>query len=131
MMKAQENTMHSSLTTEQRQHIALALQARRLALQSDLAQHNNGLSRIDHAQEALAQGSDDFPQNAGEREVDMALTDMDLLELAAITRAEQHLQDANFGVCRDCAQAIPFERLCVEPQSLRCVACASIFERKL
>ncbi|MEO6854710.1 MAG: TraR/DksA C4-type zinc finger protein [Rhodoferax sp.] len=122
---------HTHLSTEQRHRIGQALQARRLALQRDLAQHNNGLSRVDHAQEALAQGSDDFPQNAGEREVDMALTDMDVQELAAITRAEQHLQDVNFGICVDCAQTIPFERLCVEPQSLRCVACASNFERKL
>ncbi|BDT67016.1 hypothetical protein os1_11830 [Comamonadaceae bacterium OS-1] len=123
--------MHNPLSPEQRHTIGMALQARRLALQSDLAQHHHGLSRVDHAQEALAQGSDDFAQNAGEREVDMALTDMDVQELAAITRAEQHLQDIHFGTCVDCAQPIPFERLCLEPQSLRCVACASIFERKL
>ncbi|WP_367849647.1 TraR/DksA family transcriptional regulator [Rhodoferax sp. WC2427] len=123
--------MHNHLSPEQLHTIGSALQARRLALQSDLAQHNNGQSRVDHAQDALAQGSDDFPQNAGEREVDMALTDMDVRELAAINRAEQHLQDTHFGTCVDCAQPIPFERLRVEPQSLRCVACASIFERKL
>lgn len=123
--------MHPHLSTEQRNTIGQALQARRLALQSDLAQHDNGLSRVDHAQEALAQSRDDFAQNTGERAVDIALTDMDMQELAAITRAEQHLQDDHFGICVDCAQAIPFERLCVEPQSLRCVACAAIFERKL
>jgi DnaK suppressor protein len=123
--------MHPHLSTEQRSTIGLALQARRLALQSDLEQHQGGLSRVEHAQEALAQGRDDFAQNTGEREVDMALTEMDMQELAAITWAEQHLQEDDFGVCVDCAKPIPFERLCVEPQSLRCVACASIFERKL
>ena len=123
--------MHPHLSTEQRHTIGQALQARRLSLQNDLAQHPNSVSSAGLAQEALAQGGDDFAQDTGEREVDRALTDMDMQELAAITRAEQHLQDDNFGICVDCAQPIPFERLRVEPQSLRCVACAAIFERKL
>lgn len=71
------------------------------------------------------------PQRVSEREVDLALSDMDLQELAAIRWARQHLQDEEYGLCVACGKAIPFDRLEIEPQASRCVACETIHEKEL
>jgi RNA polymerase-binding transcription factor DksA len=36
------------------------------------------------------------------------------------------LHDPAFGLCVDCGNAIPFDRLQAKPQALRCVACAAL-----
>ncbi len=119
------------LTSGQRAILAEKLQVRERALERQLDLHQEGLSRIEHAREALEQDGDDAPQRASEREVDLALSDMDLQELAAIRRARQHLQDEEYGLCVSCGNPIPFDRLEIEPQALRCVACESIHEKEL
>ena len=126
-----DKNMTTHLTTSQRTVLADGLQARRRALESELEAHQQGLSRVEHAREALAQDGDDAPQRVSDREVGMALSDIEQRELAAVIRAQQRVQDDNFGLCVDCARAIPFDRLSVEPYAERCVACESIHERNL
>lgn len=123
--------MSIHLTAGQRAILAGSLQARQQVLERQLELHQQGLSRIEHAREALEQDGDDAPQRASDREVDLALSDMDLEELEAIRRARQHLQDEAYGLCVSCGNAIPFDRLEIEPQALRCVACESIHEKEL
>jgi hypothetical protein len=43
---------------------------------------------------------------------------------------DRHATPCRQGGRIDCHIAIPFERLLLEPQSLRCAACQAIFERK-
>ena len=76
----------------------------------------------------LAQDADDAEQRASDREVDMALTDLDLRELDAVNGALLRLHDPAFGICVDCARAIPFDRLRIEPEALRCVPCETLHE---
>jgi DnaK suppressor protein len=87
--------------------------------------HQEGRSRIEHARDVLAQDYDDAPQRAMDREVDMALSDIDTQELVAVGRALKRVQDEDYGLCADCGGEIPFQRLKVEPHALRCVACES------
>jgi len=49
-------------------------------------------------------------------------------ELDQVSSALQRLQDPDFGFCKQCGVQIPFDRLKIEPQALRCVACESAAE---
>ena len=66
-----------------------------------------------------------------ERMVDLDLTDRDTAELGAVSRALLRLRQGGFGVCEDCGADIPFQRLQVEPQAARCVACEAAAEGRM
>jgi DnaK suppressor protein len=85
--------------------------------------HQEGRTRAEHARDVLLQDGDDAPQRDADREVDMALTDRDTAELAALQQALQRLQAGTYGRCHDCGADIPHARLLLEPQALRCVTC--------
>jgi DnaK suppressor protein len=76
----------------------------------------------------MEQDANDVPQRAMDREVDLALSDFDVQELGAVSRALKRVQDGHFGICTDCGTEIPFDRLKVEPQAERCVACETRHE---
>jgi len=131
MMAAREVAMKTHLTAEQRALLERALWVRENAIERQLDLHQQGLPRVEFARDVLGQESDDAPQRANDREVDIALSQIDLQELAAVRSARQRIHDEEYGVCTACGQGIPFERLSVEPQALRCVPCQSIHERTL
>ena len=76
----------------------------------------------------LLQDGDDAPQRDGEREVDMALSDLETQQLGAVSQALVRLHEGHYGACADCGKAIPFARLLVEPWAERCVVCESKHE---
>lgn len=119
------------LSPEQRQNLAGLLDQRRQALRMRLQAHQRGLSRVEYASELLAQDADDAPQRAAERELDMALSDHELLELASIDQALQRIAEGQFGQCADCGCPIPLARLQLEPATLRCVPCQSRHEKEI
>jgi DnaK suppressor protein len=123
--------MNTHLTAEQRVLLDKRLQERENALERQLQLHREGLPGVGFAGEMLGQDSDDAPRRASDQDVEMALSQIDLQELAAIRNAQQRIRDEDYGVCVDCRQAIPFARLSIEPQALRCVVCESIHERTL
>jgi len=122
--------MSSHLTTGQKALIEAELLARQRQLDQRVAEHRGGQSRIEHAREVLQQDSDDAPQREGERELDLALTDLELQELGAVSDALRRIGQPDFGICIDCAAEIPFDRLKAEPWARRCVACESARERR-
>lgn len=122
--------MNTHLTAGQRAMLASALLARQQALQRQLDLHQDGLTRVEHAREVLLQDGDDAPQRASDREIDLALSDLDVQELAVVGRALQKVHGDEYGMCVDCGQAIPFDRLCIEPQALRCVPCEALHEKE-
>lgn len=121
--------MSHPLNEEQRGALETALRQRLADLDRRAAQHNGGVSRAEHARELLLQDGDDAPQRDADREVDLAITDRELAELGAVSQALQRLATGDYGRCSDCDAEIPFARLQVEPQALRCVACESRHER--
>ena len=122
--------MTKPLSAAQRTQLEGLLSTRLLAMQDQVSTHRQNLSRADHASELLVQDGDDAPQRASDREVDQALSDIDLQQLGALSRAMARIHDADFGLCADCELPIPFARLEVEPEALRCVACQAVHERR-
>ena len=120
--------MKNPLSSDKRATLAATLKTRQQALERQMALHQQGLSRVEHARETLQQDGDDAPQRASDREVDQALADLDLQSLAALTLARRRLEQPDYGLCEDCSEPIPFERLRIEPEALRCVACETLHE---
>ena len=121
-------SMPTHLTPSQRSELAALLQTRLQATERQSTVHQDGLSRVEHAQQVLQQDADDAPQRAGDREVDFAVSERDAQRLVALRRAQSRLNEADFGRCIDCGDDIPFERLRIEPEALRCVECESVHE---
>ena len=115
--------MSAGLTVGQRAWLRAELVARQQQLEKRLAAHHGGLSRVEHARAVLEQDGDDAPQREGEREVDLALSDFETQALAEVGAALSRVDDDRFGLCADCAEAIPLDRLKAEPWALRCVGC--------
>ncbi len=120
----------SGLTAGQRSLLASVLETRRHALQRQLDEHHEGLSRVEHAAAVLRQDADDAEQRASDRDVDMALSDLILRQRDAIDQALQRLHSPEFGLCVSCGEAIPFDRLRIEPEARRCVPCETQREGK-
>lgn len=120
--------MNQPLSKEQQATLAHALQVRRQALERQMALHQHDQSRVEFARDLLLQDGDDAPQRASDREVDQTLSDIDLQALAAVSAAQGRLQRDSFGQCIDCEEPIPFERLLIEPEAERCLACQSAHE---
>jgi len=120
--------MGNHLTTGQRALLEAALVQRQHQLDRRLAEHHTGMSRAEHAAEMLEQDNDDAPQRETERELDLALSDLETRELGEVSNALRRLHGGDYGLCADCGIEIPFDRLKVEPAALRCVACESRLE---
>ena len=121
--------MSHLLSPGQRALLQQLLQMRQHELERRVSLHQGGVSRSEHATEMLQQDGDDAPQRNSDREVDLARADRDMQELGAVSNALTRIHEANFGRCVDCGDAIPFDRLKLEPWALRCVACESRRER--
>ncbi len=121
--------MSSQLTAGQRALLQAELIRRQGELDRQVAEHQGGLSRVEHAREVLSQDSDDVSHREADREMDMALGDREIAELGAVSAALRRLREDRYGDCADCGEAIAFDRLKVEPWALRCVACESRRER--
>jgi DnaK suppressor protein len=130
MVAKKENAMRQlkNLTPGQHALLEVDLQLRQQQLSRRLDEHLGGLSRAEHARELLQQDAHDAPQREGDREMDMALSDLETLELAAVGQALARLQDGRYGTCSDCDADIPFDRLKAEPWALRCLTCETAAE---
>ena len=122
--------MHAHLTSGQMVLLDHKLRARYEALRRELAVHQQGDSRVDHAQDLLTQDNDDAPQRASARELDQARTEQLLQELAAIDAALDRINKDQYGDCLECGAPISFARLSAEPWALRCIACQSRHEQR-
>lgn len=118
-----------TLNPHQLEHLATRLQARRHALSAQRQNHLGGQSRAEHAHEVLHQDGDDAPQRAADREIDLMLTDQEEVELGAIDAALERLAEGRYGLCEDCGESIPLQRLELAPQVQHCVGCQAVRER--
>jgi DnaK suppressor protein len=117
--------MTSHLTAGQRALLEAALVQRQHQLDRQLAGELSGGSRAEHASELMQQDAGDRVRHGDDRDVDLARSDKDLQELGAVCEAQRRLQGSGYGVCADCEDPIPFDRLKIAPWALRCVACES------
>ncbi|KWT94099.1 MULTISPECIES: TraR/DksA family transcriptional regulator [unclassified Variovorax] len=64
-------------------------------------------------------------------DVRFAEIEIDRARLLDIEQAEQRMAAGGYGVCMDCGDAIPRERLMAQPTAIRCAACQTAAENKL
>lgn len=121
--------MSSHLTAGQRALLRAALEQRQHQLDRRLADHLGGRSRAEHAREVLTQDGDDAPQRESEREMDMALSDLETQEVGVVSEALRRIDGDAYGLCTGCGVEIPFDRLRAEPWAERCVPCETAREQ--
>lgn len=121
---------NTPLSQDQRVELASRLQSRFTDMELQRESHLQGLSPAESARQTLLQDADDATQRAGAHEVEGSVSDIDSAEFEAVRGALKRIHGAGYGLCIDCRERIPFERLRVEPQALRCVACETLHERQ-
>ena len=62
-------------------------------------------------------------------DVDLAEVDREVGEVREVEAALARVRVATYGVCVSCSQAIPYERLAVQPAANRCLKCQSVHEK--
>jgi DnaK suppressor protein len=118
----------STLTAGQRAMLESDLLQRQQSLQRRLDLHLGGNSRTEHARDLLQQDGDDAPQRDSDREVDQALTDLEVQALASVNEALRRLPTPAYGLCERCGVGIAVDRLRAEPDARRCIACETAVE---
>ena len=121
--------MSKHLTTGQQALLTTELELRERELAAQLAAHLHGQTRTERAHELLSQDGDDAPQRASDREIDLQRVEEDVARLADIDAALQRIAEGRYGICLECSEHIPAERLEVAPYSRYCIACEAQRER--
>ena len=114
------------LSQQERAVLEKLLQSRIVDLER--ASQWQGESQAESARRTLQQDADDASQRAGAQEVEGIVADIDSSEFKALSDALQRIHSADYGRCVDCNDAVPFNRLELEPQTLRCAACQTRHE---
>lgn len=108
------------------------LLAMRAALQAQISEQRGGAgSRADAAAERFGQVEDSRAQTNTERELEFALSDREVEELATIDAALNRIEAGAYGECIDCGVQIPAARLDASPEVKRCIPCQEKFEQQL
>ncbi len=122
--------MIGQLGAEQLDVLERLLRSKLATLQQSIAAGRDGLSRREYASAELQQDPHDLQQQAGTFEVEAGMSDLDTTQSDALLDALRRLRSADYGRCMDCNAAIPFQRLLVEPQAERCLACETALEHR-
>lgn len=120
----------SPLSQDQRTLLADLLHDRLADFTDTMATHLQGLTQAVLARETLLQDADDASQTAGRHEVEGIVSDIDSSEFRAVSDAIERMKGSAYGLCGDCDVAIPFARLQLEPQALRCAPCQTLHEQR-
>jgi len=108
----------------------LELRKEQLSQQVGDRLHGHGLER--HEDAALPRRADDTDDEAvasSMRDADVASLARAARELALIDAAYERLADGSYGVCVDCDDPIPADRLLAFPEAARCAQCQTRFEK--
>jgi len=93
--------------------------------------HRHGLQV--HAEAGLPRRDEDTDDDAAAsamRDADVSGLERAARELALIDAAMERLSTGNYGVCVNCGESIPAERLAAYPEAARCAGCQTALERK-
>ncbi|MEO7108319.1 MAG: TraR/DksA family transcriptional regulator [Rhodoferax sp.] len=106
------------------------LLAMRASLLAQIAQQRGGVvSRVEVAADHFGHPEDSGAQLASERELEFALGERELAELADIDAALARIAADVYGDCTDCGAHIPSARLHASPEASRCIHCQEKQER--
>ena len=70
----------------------------------------------------------DQAETARLNDVHSAEVDVDRLRLAEIEQAQRRMALGLYGICMDCGEDIPRERLLARPMAIRCASCQVALE---
>jgi DnaK suppressor protein len=100
------------------------LETQRAELLDQIAQQRGGTKgRAEVAAEHFAHSEDSSAQVATERDLEFALNEREVVELAALDAALVRIAAGTYGRCTDCDMAIATARLKATPEAARCIAC--------
>jgi DnaK suppressor protein len=106
------------------------LQALRSALLAQITDQRGGVrSRADVAADHFMHPEDSRAQVASARNLEFAIGEHETAALAELESALLRLDAGTYGVCADCAGAIPEARLKAIPTAPRCLACQEKTEK--
>ena len=71
----------------------------------------------------------DFAQALSEREISDTLVHLLAENREQVERALDRLSEGKYGVCEECGEEIPTERLKFRPEATRCVGCQGRVDR--
>ncbi|HJV75440.1 MAG TPA: TraR/DksA C4-type zinc finger protein [Noviherbaspirillum sp.] len=110
----------------------LTLQERRAEILNDLRRRlhaegeNEQLALVNHLEE-----TGDWAEASTENLQDIALLQHEIDSLRRIDGALQRLKDGQFGVCQQCGEAIPQQRLEAQPEAVACLKCQTELEQRV
>ena len=121
----------ASLTSSQLTRLAAMLDARYSLL---LATIRNDLEKSDQHQNAdvterMPADAGDQASDSSEVDLNLAIIDRHLHELADLEAAKLRIKEQGFGSCLDCGDEIGIERLLAYPTAMRCLVCQTKRER--
>jgi DnaK suppressor protein len=100
--------------------------ARQRARLADANDGGRGSELADYDQHPADQGSETFEQELDET-TEMMLAD----EARNVEIAQQRLEEGKYGICIDCGEEIPAERLEAIPEAIRCIKDQNRYEAQL
>jgi DnaK suppressor protein len=106
------------------------LQVMRTALLEQLGEQRGGaLGRAEAAADHFERREDSSAQVATERELEFAIGEREIDELAMIDAALVRIEAGSYGECVDCGVDIAEPRLQASPEVPRCIACQEKVEQ--
>ena len=100
------------------------LLAQRDSLLAQIATLRGGtIGRAQASTDHFGQLEDSRAQTVTERELELALDEREVVELAAVDAALLRVESGEYGRCADCGADIPAPRLHASPEAARCVTC--------
>lgn len=105
------------------------LRAMLLAVRKDLLQRARSHA-LAHSANGDPGDEGDHARTQEEMELNACLSVICASELADIDGALRRLQEGRYGICEECGEEIPIERLKLMPAALLCVDCRSAEERE-
>ena len=105
------------------------LRRRAERLHEEVATKQHGAVALESPGEDRERDNDDMSFVISEAEVEAGEAERDGVEIAAIERTLQRIEDGSYGVCVQCGVDIPPARLKAQPLAARCVPCQSAREQ--
>ncbi len=102
----------------------------RTGLLAQIAEQRGGVvSRAEAASAHFGHPEDSPAQIATEKEIEFAIDEHEMVELAAIDAALARIEKGSYGECTDCDARITAARLHATPEAPRCIHCQEIHEK--
>ena len=91
----------------------------------------NGRDAVSNLTEDRDQEADaiDVASSESEREFVLRLADRERLMLRKLKKAQERMEEGEYGMCESCGEPITFKRLMVRPVATQCIDCKTHAEQ--